>query len=202
MAATKTNSRFMPNSRKGKTKYTLVERDAYLPTAVDAAALAVLLSRPDVLGEVTSQRPITVKEAERGRIRIDTAEELTDRVRDLDAHEALMVRYGGGKTFEATVAWFNRSLGRGCVVEADGTWHILYACNIEGKKTWFSETACIYVNEGDVLTCKLEHLTSREPICVSLTRGTVDEEKWASLDQSRLAFRCNDKGKAVSGLFG
>ncbi len=31
--------------------------------------------------------------------------------------------------------------------------------------------------------------------------GIFDEDKWNSLDQNSLAFRCDDSGKALNGLF-
>lgn len=105
-----------------------------------------------------------------------------------------------GKILKGVVSWFNRTSGEGYIrVEGEGLWPI-YACNIKGKKTWYPETACVYLNEGDEVEVEIQPFLSGS-LLVCHTPGIVDEDKWNRLDQSTLAFKCNDKGEAINGLF-
>lgn len=97
------------------------------------------------------------------------------------------------------VRWFDKLRGEGSVESLDGEFFgIIYACNIPGKKTWFPETACVYYERGQVVDADI---TDYRAIRL-FTKGIFDADKWNSLDQDRLAFRCDDDGKAINGLFG
>ncbi len=76
----------------------------------------------------------------------------------------------------------------------------IYACNIPGKKTWYQDTACVYYDNGQEVEVRFD-IQYGATFCVGVTPGTVNEEKWASLDQSRLAFKCDESGKPTTGLF-
>lgn len=82
----------------------------------------------------------------------------------------------------------------------DGATFWMFACNLPGKKTWYEDTACVYYDKGQEVEVML-NLQYGATFCVGVTAGTVNEEKWASLDQSKLAFKCNEEGQAVTGLF-
>lgn len=73
----------------------------------------------------------------------------------------------------------------------------IYACNIPGKKTWFAETACVFYVEGQIIDFDIKE----GGFIVPTTPGIFDAEKWNSLDQDRLAFKCDENGKAINGLF-
>ena len=76
----------------------------------------------------------------------------------------------------------------------------VYSCNIKGAKTCFPETACMYLEKGDQVTVDL--VGDIHQIFVNVTSGgRFDAEKWASLDQSKLAFKKNEDGEILSGLF-
>lgn len=82
-----------------------------------------------------------------------------------------------------------------------GMLFVVHACNIKGARTWYPETACMYLKEKETVTFDLadmgDHFTA------SKVRGNVyfDEKKWARLDHDKLAFRCDEDGNAVTGLF-
>jgi hypothetical protein len=119
----------------------------------------------------------------------------------LSAFEAFRDRFAG-KPFSATVRWFDRSSGVGQVQgnDGEGIW-TLYACNIPGKRTWYPETACVFHEAGEQVTVEI-HPSMGTSLCVSHTAGRCDADKWARLDTSRLAFRCDEEGRAANGLFG
>lgn len=100
---------------------------------------------------------------------------------------------------KAVVLYFNRNSGEGMVQGLDdcqGT-AMVYACNIPGKKTWYPETACVFYVEGQIIDFEMN-----DHFVVPVTPGIFDEEKWNSLDHDRLAFKCDENGKATNGLFG
>ena len=77
----------------------------------------------------------------------------------------------------------------------------IYACNINGKKTWYPKTACVYYTEGQEVDVELKVFSNFKLFVNGLTPGHFDSERWNSLDQSRLAFKCDENGKAINGLF-
>lgn len=101
------------------------------------------------------------------------------------------------KNLTGVVQWFNSDSGS---VLVNGQVYRVYACNIKGAKTWYNETACMYLKQGELVTVDLkdmgDHLTCR------VTSGEhFDSKKWDGLDHSKLAFKCDDNGKALNGLF-
>jgi hypothetical protein len=115
--------------------------------------------------------------------------------------KALQDRFDG-KVFKAEVLWFDKLSGEGMVrgLDGEGTF-ALYACNIKGKRTWYETTACVYHEAGQVIDLEVMVFYSSNALAVSHTQGTFDANKWNSLDQSKLAFKCNEDGQAVNGLF-
>lgn len=99
---------------------------------------------------------------------------------------------------KATIQSFDKTRGQGYLTLADGSLYIIYASNMKGKKTWCPETACVFYEPGQKIKYKIEH----DRFVIGLTPAHVDHDKWNSLDQSRLAFKCNENGKAINGLFG
>ena len=97
-----------------------------------------------------------------------------------------------------TVSWFNRDSGMGSI-KCDETQTLtpVYACNILGKKTWYPETACIYLEKGQQVTFKHSEACG----AVDVSGGILDLEKWNKLDHNKLAFKCDDQGLAINGLF-
>lgn len=96
------------------------------------------------------------------------------------------------------VSWFNKDSGIGYIkCSKTQTLVPVYACNILGKKTWYPETACIYLEKGQEVSFKHSEACG----AVDVTNGTLDLDKWNKLDQSKLAFKCNEQGRAINGLF-
>lgn len=106
------------------------------------------------------------------------------------------------KPFKARVLWFDLLDGRGAIrgLNGEGTYHIL-ACNIKGKRTWYPETACVFYMRDEIVEVELD-IDYGATFCIGLTQGYPDNEKWDSLDKDRLAFKCDENGKAINGLFG
>jgi hypothetical protein len=102
------------------------------------------------------------------------------------------------KNVKGVVSWFDKIEG---MIKTDLGLFSVYACNIVGAKTWYPETACMYLVEGETVEFDLSDMG--EFLTPSKVRGSVyfDSAKWNSLDQSKLAFKCNDQGEALNGLF-
>lgn len=99
------------------------------------------------------------------------------------------------------VSWFDKSNGQGYIrIEKLDLLLPVYACNIAGKKTWYPETACVYLKDNEEVTVKLTDLGHLSVVVIG---GNIhfDSKKWNSLDQSRLAFKCDENGNAINGLF-
>lgn len=174
-----------------RTKYTLIIRPEYHPTAVSAKVLADMVARGI---DITSQQPITMTAIKRDRVHIYLDEDYARHVYIDELREAYH-----GKTFTAIVIWFNQSSGAGMVRIGDDSF-TLYACNIEGRKTWYPETASVYYEAGQEIDVRLEVIGST--IFVDgLTPGHHDHEKWDRIKELNLAFRRDDTGKATNGLF-
>ena len=72
----------------------------------------------------------------------------------------------------------------------------VYACNIKGAKTMYPETACVYLNEGDIVEVQLTVFT-KQTFASVITQGRLDNERWNRLDHSKLAFKYNDDGSTT-----
>lgn len=88
------------------------------------------------------------------------------------------------------VSWFSGDHGM-IKCNISGNIYEIYACNIKGAKTWYPETACMFVKAGETVTFDLVDMGSHVTACK--VRGNVyfDAEKWSKLDQSKLAFKCD-----------
>lgn len=100
--------------------------------------------------------------------------------------------------FKAMVLGFDRSRGEGFIkIEGQPGLFDIYACNIPGKKTWYPGTACMYYHRDQEIEIEVVDGGIK-----CLSRGTFDKKKWDSLDHANLAFRCDENGNALNGLFG
>lgn len=99
---------------------------------------------------------------------------------------------------QGKVRWFNSSSGKGAI-QCLKTERILpvYACNIIGAKTGFPETACMTLDEGQIVT--FEH--HEQCGAVNVTGGKFDAESWNKLDHDNLAFKMDEDGNFISGMF-
>lgn len=88
--------------------------------------------------------------------------------------------------------------GEGMIKDNAGNVVEIYACNIPGKKTWYAQTACVYYEKDQEIEVEQD---DNSGLILGITPGIFDETKWNSLDQTRLAFKCDNKGKAITGLF-
>jgi hypothetical protein len=182
-----------------RTKYVLIERPDCRPTAVTPATAAEMREAGEV---ITSERPITLAEVKRENTLVVTDEQwawdMQQRAR-FEAFEAYRAKYHGVVTTAEVLSW-DHLRGEGRVRLADGAAWDIYACNLPGRKTWYPETACVFYMPGETVQVKLDvHLT--RTFVIGVTPGYPDNEKWESLDHSRLAFVCNESGEATSGLF-
>jgi hypothetical protein len=99
------------------------------------------------------------------------------------------------------VVYFDKRSGQGMVRvhKLDMTFPV-YACNLNGKRTWHAETACVYLNEGPIEGFSLAEVSTG--LTISGLNGLFDAEKWNNLDQSKLAFKVNpETNELESGLF-
>jgi cold shock CspA family protein len=116
------------------------------------------------------------------------------------AHKNYLLVPTRSKDLIGIVRWFDANSGKGMIEAVNGAKFPLYACDAVGAKTWYADTACIKFEEGQSVVFDLadmgEYITAS-----NVQGGTLDEEKWNSLDQSKLAFKVGDDGKLKSGLF-
>jgi len=105
-------------------------------------------------------------------------------------------------TCKAKILYFDKMSGEGMVelIGEQTPCLIIHACNIKGKKTWFPKTACVYYEKDQIVDVRVEW-DDYVTFVIGLTPGHFDKEAWDSLDQDKLAFKCNSDGEATSGLF-
>ena len=103
------------------------------------------------------------------------------------------------KGLKGIVSWFDKSKGEG-MVRANGSLYRVHACNILGAKTGYAETACMDLIEGSEVTFDLFDFGDHVSAC-KVQGGVFDAVKWASLDQSKLAFKMDENGQFINGLF-
>jgi hypothetical protein len=103
------------------------------------------------------------------------------------------------RTFKCKVLFFDRCSGEGllCSAEEGAPSGWINAACIPGCKTWFPHTACVYYIADQIIDV---HTDPELGWIIPDTQGTFDSEKWNSLDHSRLAFKCDETGKAINGL--
>lgn len=177
---------------KPRTQYVLIERPEHHSTAVTQAVLSDMQQRGEV---ITSVRPVTKAEIKRDRIHVYEDSWYFKHVAWSDFRD----KYHG-KTLSARVCWFNILQGQG-MVDVDGHRLVIYACNIKGRKTWYPETACTFYEDGETVEVRIECSFGGRVDVIGLTPGYIDNVKWDSIKDQELAFRCNEDGQAVTGLF-
>lgn len=184
-----------------KTKYVLIEREGYNPWAVTPATAEKIQLRSDYT--VTSVRPVTLNAIRKDRIRIVDDREwagIEKNESDRIAFDQFRTKYHK-KPLKATVDWFNPMSGCGYVTIPEVGRFVIYACNIKGRKTWYPETACVYYTAGQEVEVELDLHARHAVFCMGLTPGTLDTEGWDRIKDTSLAFRCDEDGNAVTGLF-
>lgn len=135
------------------------------------------------------------KIGKREQARIDAEREAR-----LVAFEAFRDKYHG-KVFQAKVRWFDNMRGEGSVRIDDELSLPIYACNIKGRKTWFAETACVFYKPGQLVDIEIDVVNYSAVFAKGLTLGHFDTEGWDRIKDQNLAFRCNDEGEVITGLF-
>lgn len=177
-----------------RTKYVKIERgEGFKGTYTTERVAKDAMAR----GLATAYKPVTLKEIKAERLHHLREE---DYFRHLAEDEYM--RAHNGRRCKATII----SGGKGDVeflARVEGLEHlqVIYACNIKGTKTWYESTACVYYKEGEVVDVELKVFHDFKTFVCGLTPGHFDAEKWARLDKDRLAFKCDENGKALNGLF-
>ena len=175
------------------TKYILIDcGEEYSPVAVSREVLSDMLRRGTPL---LSYRPISLVDIRRGNIPLYSDEDYFTYVSFED-----FKRRVEGKLLTGRVLWFNREKGLGSVDVAGEGLYPLYACNISGKRTWYSETACVYLLSGTLIEVEIMPFI-KESLVVCHSPGIFDAEKWERLDAKGLALKCGPDDKLSSGLF-
>lgn len=138
--------------------------------------------------------------------RIAEVEAIKEKCRDdyYSWHDAFQENFSG--ELNAVVDWFDRARGMGMVTitgrDGETVRSDIYSCNIKGRKTWYPETACVYYEDGQQIKVTLSFHGRCSPIFVcGVTPGHFDSEGWDRIKDQKLAFRCDDEGNAVTGLF-
>jgi len=105
------------------------------------------------------------------------------------------------KPLIGSVRFFNKSKGSGYVYIESLDLNIeIFASNIQGKKTWFPETACVSYEENEIIECHLSG-SYNHLLLVGDTVGQLDVGHWELIKDSGLAFKCDSEGKALNGIF-
>jgi hypothetical protein len=175
-----------------RTQFVLIERPEHHPTAVSHAVLADMRRRGEV---ITAERPVSKAEIKRDRIHVYADDWYFKYMAQQDFRDNYH-----GREFDARVCWFNVLQGCG-MVDVDGHRLAIYACNIDGRKTWYPETACTFYMEGETVRVRIETSFGGRVDVIGITPGYIDNVKWDSIKDTDLAFRCDDQGNAVTGLF-
>lgn len=178
-----------------KTKYVRIERGPeYRNREYTTVRVALDMIKT---GEASSYTPITLKTIKAERL-------FEYREADYFRHKAedAFIKEFNGKQFKATVISWSGTEGLVKIHGTDLMLQTIYACNIAGKRTWYPETACVSYTEGQQIDVRLDVFAGGKLFVVGLTQGTFDADQWARLDQDKLAFKCNEQGEAINGLFG
>lgn len=105
---------------------------------------------------------------------------------------------------KAKVIYFNRLSGDGMVRLIDSPFKRsifdIYACNLPGKRTLYPETACVYYDEDKIINVIVKY-DDYALFVIGTSRPKFDKKKWEKLDPDKLAFRCDNKGQIITGLF-
>jgi hypothetical protein len=161
-------------------------RDAY--TTLRAAQALV------EAGHATGYEPVTLK-----RIRAERLWHYTEECVFRHLAEKTLQREFDGKRFNVEVIDWSGTEG---LVNIPGLGlRTIYACNIKGAKTWYPETACVYYAVGQRVDVVLKVFEGGVVFVCGLTEGTLDEDHWNRIKDKKLAFRCDEQGRAITGLF-
>jgi hypothetical protein len=178
-----------------RTKYVQVDRGSEyknIYTTLRAAEHMV------AAGTATGFLPVTLKQIKELRLHHYHEE---DYFRRIEEH-AFHTKYHG-KRFQAKVIDGGPQSEMLVSVIGAEELHLqtIYACNIKGKKTWYPETACVFYEKGQIVDVEIHVTHGFDRFVIGLTPGHLDTEHWNRIKDSSLAFRCDDEGKAVTGLF-
>lgn len=174
-------------------KYVLIERGEGFKNTYTTERVAL-----DAIGRGTieSYKPVTLKE-----IKALGANEYKEEHYFRHVASDDFIKEFNGRQFKATVVSWSGSEGLVKIHGTDLMLQTIYACNIEGKRTWFPETACVFYTEGQEIQVELKVFSDFKLFVCGLTPGYFDSEKWERLDKTRLAFKCDENGNAINGLF-
>jgi hypothetical protein len=176
-----------------RTKYVKIERgEGFKNTYTTVRAAEDAVRR----GLVKSYTPVTLKQIKSERLNEYREEHYFRHVQSDD-----FIKKYDGKRFKATVISWSGTEGLVQIHGADLMLQTIYACNIEGKKTWYPETACVFYAEGQEIDVELKVFHDFKLFVCGLTPGHLDTERWDRIKDQGLAFRCDEQGKAVTGLF-
>lgn len=177
-----------------RTKYVLIERGKGFKNTYTTVRVA-----EDAIkrGLVQSYAPVTLKQ-----IRELRANEYREADYFRHVAEDDFIKAHDGRRCKATII----SGGRGSTemltkVEGLDWLQPIYACNIQGKRTWYPETACVYYETGQIVDVELKVFAGGKLFVNGLTPGHLDVEHWDRIKDQNLAFRCDEEGNAVTGLF-
>jgi hypothetical protein len=148
-------------------------------------------------GTVQSYKPVTLKQIKAERLNEYREDHYFRHV----AEDAFQAAYHD-KTFKATVIYWSGSEGLVKIEGVDLMLQTIYACNIKGAKTWYPETACVSYTKGQAIDVTLKVFTGGVLFVCGNTPGILDQERWDRIKDTNLAFRCDDNGVALNGLFG
>jgi hypothetical protein len=176
-----------------RTKYVLIERrEGFKNTYTTEKAALDAMQR----GLVQSYKPVTLEQIK--QLGANEYRE-ADYFRHVQSDDFIK-EYNGRKCRADIVAW-NGTEGLVKLLGCDLGLQTIRACNIAGKKTWDPETACVYYKVGETVDVELKAFGDFKLFVCGLTPGHFDAERWDSLDKSKLAFKCDENGKAINGLF-
>lgn len=176
-----------------RTKYVLIERGEGFKNTYTTERVAKDAMRR---GLVHSYTPVTLKQIKALGANEYREEHYFRHVQSDD----FIKQYNGVKCTGRIVAWS----GTEGLIELDMPdlmLQTLYACNIKGAKTWYPETACVSYSVGQVVDVELKVFHDFQLFVCGLTPGILDVEHWNKIKDQSLAFRCDENGNAVTGLF-
>ena len=177
-----------------KTKFVLIERGEGFKNTYTTERVAIdALKR----GSIQSYRPVTLKEIKSLRANEYREDHYFRHIEEDEFYN----KYNNLKT-KATVIYATGTVFGVRLHDAEEIGlREIYACNIKETKTWYSETACVFYTEGQVVDVEIKVFSNFKLFICGLTPGHFDAEKWNSLNQSKLAFKCDENGRAINGLF-
>jgi len=149
-------------------------------------------------GTIQSYQPVTLKQIKELRLHHYYEEDYFRHI----AENEFVAKYDG-KRFQAKVIDGGPQCQMLVSIIGAEELHLqrIYACNINGKKTWYPETACVYYETGQIVDVELKVFTGFQLFVNGLTPGHLDEAHWNRIKDQSLAFRCDEAGNAITGLF-